>query len=194
MPVIVCFSYGLSKDGDFTETNRARCERAAQLYKVFKRRYPCGTGVWIIVTAGTIPNFPAQKKHLCMMQRETLEQLGVSRLHILPHPVDFQRKYEEKNILSTAAEIDAALAIADETKDVFGPFYATSHWYQMPRICWLGRRRGIRFVSRRVWRATPWRNVVMEIPKWIVAFVDYWFPEKNIGRRATALARAYHIW
>jgi hypothetical protein len=194
MSFIVCFSYGLDKDGSFGATNEARCEKAAALYKELKKRSLKDT--WIIATAGMIPDFPQQQKPLCMMQREALGKLGVPLPHVLPNEIDFKSKWRERNVLSTMAEVDAAIAIADDKKS-FGPFYAVSHWFHLPRIWWLGRLRGIRFVLKPVWSATPWKSVAAEFPKWIVVLVDsvlLLFGKNGIGKRATQLARAYHIW
>lgn len=53
MSVIVCFSYGLDKDGGFGRANEACCEKAACLYRRLTKRYRKWT--LIIVTAGMIP-------------------------------------------------------------------------------------------------------------------------------------------
>ncbi len=194
MSFIVCFSYGLDKDGSFGATNEARCEKAAALYKELKKRRPEDT--WIIATAGMIPDFPQQQKLLCVMQWEALGKLGVPLPHMLPNEIDFESKWRGCNVLSTVAEIDAAIEIAEE-KSLNGSFYAVSHWFHLPRIWWLGRRRGIRFVLKPVWSATPWKSVAAELPKWFVVLVDSFlllFGKNGIGRRATQWARAYHIW
>lgn len=186
MPVIACFSYGLEEDGSFGKVNEARCEKAAQLYKrLIKHR----NERWILVTAGMIPNFPRQVKQLCIMQSECLQRYGVPDSCIISAGKD--PLFEEVNILSTVGEVRAVKTV--QNVGLTGPFYAVSHWFQLPRILWFGWWWGVYFRPVPVFRSTPWKSVAAELPKWFVAFVDP-TGSNGIGRRATQWARKHQIW
>ena len=184
MPIIVCFSYGLNSDGGFGAVNEARCEKAARLYQRLTKRYKGRT--WVVATAGTIPNFPQQKKRLGAMQREVLERLGIPCLHIWP--LEIELLFWEKNVMSTVEEVKAAIEIT-KNRGLTQPFYAVSHWFHLPRIMWFGWWHGIFFRPTPVFSATPWRSVVAEFPKWFVALVAPFG-----SKRVTQWARARHIW
>lgn len=188
MPIIVCFSYGLDPDGGFGKVNEARCEKAARLYERLKSQYRGRT--WLVATAGMIPDFSQQKEPLGVMQRKSLQKNGIPRLRIWPSEKELL--FCEKNVLSTAAEIEAAVEIA-RSKGLVGPFYAVSHWFHLPRILWFGWWRGVYFHLVPVFRSTPWRSVGAECVKWLVALADP-LEANGIGKRATQWAREHQIW